>query len=140
MEAVTAFSLAGTILQFIDSGARFAALAWRLYQHGSDEINDHVHLRKLTDELDALLPNLTSTGEPPSGEENLCQLALDCGKTNARSLSILKKVDASGNTRKRDAIRAAFQLVYKRGEIESLQDQLACFRTQSNLHLLVSLR
>ena len=140
MHPVTAFSLAGTVLQFVDSGTRFVVLARTLYQHGSDDNNDHVTLLKVTVDLEAVLPQLEAT-EIDSDEKNgLGQLALDCAKTAKRLLAILRKVKIAEITRKRDALKAAFRLAWKENEIKSLQDQLSSFRSQLNLHLLLSLR
>ncbi len=140
MEPIVAFSLAGSILQFVDSGTRFAALACRLYQHGSDDTDDHVHLLKITEDLNAVLPKLKATKTEGDGEKSLPQLAADCGKTTVRLLAILQRVKATKDARKRDALKAAFKLVYRKDEIKSLQDQLSSFRNQLNLHLLLSLR
>lgn len=140
MEAVAAFSLAGTILQFIDSGTKFVGLVRRLYQHKSDDDSEYVPLLKITENLDAILPELKSAENGSDREKSLGQLALDCRKTAAQLLAILRKVKTAGNSRKRDALKAAFRLVYKEDEIKSLQDQLSSFRNQLNLHLLLSLR
>lgn len=140
MDPVVAFSLAGTVFQFLDSGTKFVKLARRLYQHGSDDTNDHVQLRKITEDLDAVLLTLKSTENDCDREKSISQLALDCGKTAARLLAILQKVKTSEDTRKRDALKAAFRLIYKENEIKSLHDQLASFRDQLSLQLLLSLR
>ena len=137
MESVIAFSLAGTILQFVDSGTRFAALALRFYRKGADDADDHVHLLKITTDLNALLPELELRGNDGGGSIGITQLAADCGKTATHLLAILGKLKT---TRRRDAIRAAFRLIYQKDEIKSLQDQLVSFRNQLNLHLLLSLR
>ena len=140
MEPVIAFSLAGTILQFVDSGTRFAALALRLYQKGSDDADDHVHLLKITEDLNALLPKLKPRKNDGDGAISMAQLAADCSKTATHLLAILRKLKITKDTRRRDAIRAAFRLIYQKNEIMSLQDQLASFRSQLSLHLLLSLR
>jgi hypothetical protein len=89
MDPVAAFSLAGTILQFVDSGTKFVTLAWRLYRSESDDANDHGDLLKITENLDAILPKLKSTESDGDTEKSVSQLALDCGKTAARLLAIL---------------------------------------------------
>lgn len=140
MEAVAAFTLAGTILQFIDFGTKFVGLARKLYHQKSANDSDYVHLLKITESLDAILPELKSVENVSDREESLGQLALDCRKTAARLLAILGRVKIPENARKRDALKAAFQLIYKEDEIKSLHDHLSSFRNQLNLHLLLSLR
>jgi hypothetical protein len=113
MDPVIAFSLAGTILQFVDSGTRFVMLAWRLYRSESDDVNDHDDLLKITENLNAILPKLKFMESDSDTEKSVSQLALDCGKTAARLLVILQKVKTTENARKRDALKAAFRLTCK---------------------------
>ena len=139
-----AFGLAGNILQFIDSGTKFLLFAKSLYR-GSDYAHDD--LLKLTQNLDAILPKLNCSGNDGdveesdgSAEKSMSHLALACGKTASQLLGILQNVKTAVITRKRDAVKAALRLTCKEDEIKSLQDRLSSFRSQLNLHLLLSLR
>lgn len=140
MDAVAAFSLAGTILQFIDTGSRFVALAWKLYQRGLEDTDKHYYLLKITDSLNAVLPELKSSKSDDVNESNLGKLAEDCGEIAAQLLTALKKISAVGTGRRRDALKTAFRLYYKQGDVRTLEDQLGSFRSQLNLHLLLALR
>ena len=115
-------------------------LARKFYRHGSDDAEDHNHLLKIAESLDEALPKLTRIKSSSENEKSLNQLALDCSRTARKLLAILQKITSAGNTRKRDALQAAFRLVYNENEIKSLSDQLSSFRNQLNLHLLISLR
>ena len=139
MDPVAAFSLAGTVLQFVDCGTKFVRLARRLHQQGA-EATDLFQIQKLTESLDAILPKLKSREDDGNIDKSLNELALDCSKTVTRLLVILQKLNIAGNARKRDVIKAAFRSIYKENEIQSLQNELSSFRDQLNLHLLVSLR
>ena len=140
MEAVAAFGLAGTVLQFLDSGARFVTLARSFYKQGADNTNDHLHLLMITESLTAIFPTLSNLKSDNGIEHGLTQLATDCSKTAVRLLTILQGIRDPGFSRKRDAIKTAFRLIYKEDEIKSLQEQLSSFRDQLNLLLLLSLR
>ena len=140
METVAAFSLAGTILQFVDTGSRFVTLAWNLYKQGADSSNDHSHLLFITENLRTIISKLESSMSGLELAGGLGQLAIDCNKTATRLLNILQKAKTTGLSRGRDAIRTAFRLICKKDEIKSLQVQLDSFRGQLNLHLLFSLR
>lgn len=111
-----------------------------LYQKGSDNAHNHVHLLKITEDLNALLPELKPRRNVGDRASSFTQLAADCGKTPTHLLGILRKLKTTKDTLRKDAIRAAFRLVYQKDEIKSLQDQLASFRNQLNLHLLLSFR
>ena len=140
MEAAAAFALAGTILQFVDSGARFVTLARSLYRQGADNTNDHFHLLMITESLSTVIPKLGASKVEHEAEGGLGQLATDCSKTATRLLNILQTIRNPGHSRKRDAVKTAFRLICKEDEIKSLQEQLTSFRDQLNLHLLLSLR
>lgn len=140
MDPVPSFSLAGTILQFLDSGARFVKLAQDLYQDGLGAHDRHVHVLKVTEDLQKLLPELQSTDDSSSKEVSVRQLANNSNRTATRLIKILQKVKNGQNTRKRDAVKIAFRLLCKESEINSLEDQLSSFQFQLNLHLLLSLR
>ena len=140
MDPVSAFSLAGTILQFLDSGARFVMLAQALYQDGLSVHDPHVHVLEVTEDLQNLLPEIQSTDDSSGKVDSLTHLANSCNKTATRLINILRQVKNRQNNRKRDAVKSAFKIFCKENEVKSLQDQLSSFRDQLNLHLLLSLR
>lgn len=140
MEAVAAFSLAGTILTFIDSGSRFVLLAHKLYKSSSDDAFDHQALQEITESLTVALSQLLDKGNMEPKDNSLAHLAKECHKTASDLLAILQKVSAKGSARKRDALQSAFRIVCKGDEIESLRNRLSEFRGQLNMHLLLSVR
>ncbi|KAJ2895876.1 hypothetical protein MKZ38_006066 [Zalerion maritima] len=129
MHPVSALNLAGTILQLIDSGSKFARLAYRLYRSRAD-----------TSQVE--YGDLRTTATPSSNdtEKSLGTLAQECGKTAAHLLAILQKVKPGELGRKRDALQAALRLILKEDEIKALQDNLSSYRSQLNLHLPRSIR
>lgn len=91
MEPIDASNLTGAIPQFVDSATRFAALAQRLYQHGSADAGDHAYLLNIIEDLDAVAPELKPTRNDGDGAKSIAQPALGCGKTATRLLAILKQ-------------------------------------------------
>lgn len=140
MDPVTAFSLAGTILQFIDTGSKFVLLAHRLYRTASEDDRERSDVSKVTGTLLDLLPKLKASADSDDDEQNIRQLAKDCGRTALQLLNVLKKLNMPESPRKRDALKIAFRMIYKEDEIKLLQDRLNSFRAQLNLELLYSLR
>ena len=140
MDPLTAFSLAGTILQFVDSGARFIMLAQKMYQHGTDDIDAHVCLLRITEDLNAIIPDLKPIQNGDNKGKGLNQLAVNCSQTAERLLAILQKTKTTKGSRKRDAIKAAFILIFRKDDILSLEGQLSSFQRQLSLHLLLSIR
>jgi hypothetical protein len=146
MDPVTAFSLAGTVLQFIDSASRFVGLAWRLYRSGQDSAADVAELDVITKNLSNVLDGIPSScsQQAPEGsgyqKDGLLKLAGDCKKVASQLIDVLQSVKLSKNPRKRDAVKTAFKLIWKEDEIKALHSRLDVFRSQFNLHLLISIR
>jgi hypothetical protein len=141
MDPVTAFGMAGTILQFIESGTNFARLAWKMRDFGKDDNNDEARdLFRISIDLETVLLKIKGTGKASEDEKGLNQLTMDCERTASQLLGILQKLKLAESGRKRDAIKAAFRMICKEDEIKSLQDRLSSYRNQLNLHLLLSLR
>jgi hypothetical protein len=135
MDPVTVFSLAGSILKFLDSGSRFVELAWRLYRSGPDERADRSELFGVTSNLEECLKSPTTLQNDGIGK-----LAGDCNKVASKLLNVLQQVKVPENPRKRDALKAAFRLMWKGDEIKSLQLKLDSVRGDLSVHLLLSLR
>jgi hypothetical protein len=146
MDPVSAFSLAGTILQFIDSGSAFITYAWHLYRGdagNSGSAKNPRELELITTSFDQILTTFKSfpkDNSHPSQHDGLLHLSEECKEVTARLLTLLRKLSPDKRYRKRDALKVAFQRLWDEGEIESLRIRLDGFRNQFNLHLLVSLR
>src|ERR1700744_1315293 len=143
-EAIAALSLASNILQVIDFGASFASTSWKIYQgarhsrQGLDEIeslrNINENLRDVLRDIRTQYDSLTSTSESTDG---IIALAKQCStfvEELVQSLASLRLADVK---RKRDAVRAAFKLSWKKDEIHDLESRLHGFRSQLTLSLLV---
>ncbi|RSL68620.1 hypothetical protein CEP54_002727 [Fusarium duplospermum] len=71
MDPVTAFSLAGTILQFLDFGTRFAFVAHRLYRSGADAAVEYSDVTDMNNSLSVILPKLQVTSSDSDEGINL---------------------------------------------------------------------
>jgi hypothetical protein len=146
-EAIAALCLASSILQVIDFGSKFVSTAWKIYKaanHSHDGLDEVASLRVINVNLgDALRDIRTqSGGVDPTSESNqgIINLAKDCATVVGQLLQSLNKLGLQDATRKRDALRAAFKLTWKREEIDALHGRLNEFRAQLTLGLLVSVR
>lgn len=146
MDPVSAFSLAGTILQFIDFGSKILGLAWQLYQRNNEGLKELEELNELTKHMHKVLHGFGAApiGASLAGAQyrSLVQLSEQCVKVGTELMSLLEKL---GVTRavKRNAfgvLKTAFQIVWDDAEIKSLQSRVSGFRSQLNLELLILLR
>lgn len=146
MEAVAAFSLAGTILQFLDTGSRFINLAISLHNRGQDQVDESTN--EITHDLDRIVKDLQSQGfsNPDStasnnGQDNgLHRLVKHCGEVAEELLGNLCEHQVHDQRRKRDALKLALKRVWNDKKIAELRERLDGFRNQINVHLLVLLR
>jgi hypothetical protein len=146
-EAIAALSLASNILQVIDFGTSFASTAWKIYQgsrHGRRDLDDVASLRSINSNLrDALRDirtqsaSVSATSESTSG---ILDLSKQCSALAEQLLQSLDSLGLADVKRKRDALRAAFRLSWKKEEIGALETRLNDFRSQLTLSLLVSMR
>ncbi|KAF2730837.1 hypothetical protein EJ04DRAFT_526617 [Polyplosphaeria fusca] len=140
MDPVPAFSLAGTILQFIDSGSKFTNLVLEIYQSASNSSKATEDIKLLTN---GFLNNL-EVFEGPDAEfdqqTGLTRLASDCRTVAKDLVSHLAKLSNPGRRRKRDALKQALQELWSESEIDGLKRRLDMFQGQFTIHLLTTLR
>ncbi len=109
------------------------------------DIQDLVHVTASLDRVCQELggPGQTATATTKLGtssDKDVSQLGEECRRVSSQLLRVLASIELPGDARRRkqDALKAAFRLRWKEGEIQSLQPRLKLFRSQLNLHLLVS--
>jgi hypothetical protein len=143
-EAIAAFSLAANIIQFVDFGGRLVSNVWSIHQNGQSGFGEILDMEKTTEDLKLTLADLISplesSQDKTDGQRSLEELTEKCSQLASEMLSSLSKIGLSDKLRKRDVLKAAFQMVWKEDEIKSQQMRLESIKHQLNLHILVSLR
>jgi hypothetical protein len=146
-EAIAALSLVGNILQVIDFGSQFASTAWKLYKSSRESrtsIDEISPLQTINFNLSNVLQDIREqfhfVGQASESNEGILNLAKECAVLVEELLQSLNKIGLKDATRKRDALRAAFKMIWKKDEISALQERLHHFRSQLILALVVSVR
>lgn len=146
-EAIAALSLASNILQVIDFGSNFVSTAWKIYdasQRSSERLDGIASLSVINTNLNDVLRDLRtqSSATDLANESNrgILNLSNECAAWLEKLVRALNELGLGDAGRKRDALRAAFKLMWKREEINALQARLNEFRSQLTLSLLVSMR
>lgn len=137
-EAVAALGVAANVLQFLDYGSRFVSQAWRIHKTGSDGLDGIPNLQLMTKQLQEVLGDLQKHQATDNPE--LLQLSEECSRVARRLIESIDCIGIPQGGRKRDALKTAFKMAWKREEIQQLQRELDGFRQQLSLHLLASLR
>lgn len=142
-EAVAVLSAAANVLQFIDFVSGVVSGFRSFYRSGRQGTKGIPDLITINSDLRQVLKTLQApTDDTNPGDASLIRLVQECQDV-ARKLEVvlgsLLRAEA-GTVGKREALKAAFMLVWKEDEIRQLQGQLDHFRHQLVVHLLASLR
>jgi hypothetical protein len=146
-EAIAAFGLAATVMQFIEFGSKLTSSFWQLYKSsrdGEEDVSFAPHLQTMTSDLQNILDGLvgSESGDRSHDDCGLCKLAEHCQVQALKLQSLLNSLNIAGIGKfgKRESLKAAFKGVWKEDEIKSFEARLGQFRQQLILHLLASLR
>ena len=144
MDPVSAFALAGTILQFFDSGSRFLKLAYQLYRKEAGDPEPWSELKKVTQSFNDVLKTFESsrndTGQTEGQHGGLAKLAGECQEIGEELLGHIQQIIISSHVRKTNALRVAFQVILVEDKIKTLKSRLDDCRDQFSFHLLASVR
>ncbi|KAG8165596.1 hypothetical protein KVR01_004148 [Diaporthe batatas] len=141
MEALAAVSLAGNILQFVETIKKLVSSAHQVYHIGISE--DHLEIDSLTDHLQAWVSRVTPP-DPPSGvllsedEKSIRALGAQCNQVAQQLLGVvnnLKVTNRDGTHGRIESFYKALLGVWKQGEVEALQARLERIGDNIQKHL-----
>ncbi|KAL2784093.1 hypothetical protein BJX66DRAFT_96207 [Aspergillus keveii] len=131
MDPLTAVSLAGTILQFIDFSSKLVAGTYGVYRSGSGVTakNDDIatviaDLKEVTVELDVDIP------ERGKHEKALKALAMKCADLSGQLLAVLDKLKTSNRHSAWKSMRVKWSSMRKSDEIQRFERRLGEYRAE----------
>ncbi|KAL3443588.1 hypothetical protein BJX65DRAFT_311748 [Aspergillus insuetus] len=140
MEPLTAVSLAGTILQFIDFSSKLVAGTYEVYRSasGATAENEDIttvisDLKEVTSELDVDIPGRGKH------EKALKALATKCADLSGQLLAVLEKLKTPGKTSAWKSIRVKWSSMRKSDEIQRIERRLGEYRSEILVRLGVML-
>ena len=147
MDPLSALSLAGNVIQFVDFGTKLISKSVEIYKSADGSLATNQDLRANTAHLAVIATRLEvpMTGqvqllELSMNEIALQQLSRSCKEVADELLGILSGLVARKSNKKWNSVRKALNSVWKEQEIERLESRLNTFRQQLVLHLVASLR
>lgn len=144
MDPLSAVSLAGNLVQFIQLGMQIVGRAREIYVNGTVAAN--AELEDLTSDLRTLVTKLKlpPRGETPSqsiNEQALNDAYDHCIEISNELITHLKKLKGPGGHRGRwKSFRQALETVWTKKDVEAIANRLASYRAQTEMHLIVSLK
>jgi len=142
MEALAALSLAGTILQLIETGTKVVNTAKEIQDSARGMTKENESLEKVTSEMRALSLDLSlaSTKAHSDDERALRCVAQECYDLTEQLLRLIQDTIPSNPGSFREALRTSFRSQRYKGSKLDLERKLADRRNQLHLHLSRLLR
>ena len=138
MEALAAVSLAGNILQFLDFTHDAISKSHQIHTSISGTLKEHADLKGLTTDLKDLSGRLQASSGPV--DLVLEQLCSRCREVADDLLEALESLRVRGKYTRFQCLRKALKVLWGQEKLRKLEERLAGFRHELNLHITVELR
>ncbi|KAH7370332.1 hypothetical protein BKA65DRAFT_545039 [Rhexocercosporidium sp. MPI-PUGE-AT-0058] len=148
LDPLTAFSLAGTVVQFIDFSCKIISTTRELSHSmngASEEFNNHEIVTRdllgMSEKLEASVEECFVGGVPYSSSDEVSKgLSKGCGSLSKTMLSRLDKLKAQNGAGKRKSFKQAIRTLSSQKEILEIAARLAGYQQQMEIHVFVALR
>ena len=147
LDPLTALSVAGTIVQFVDFGSKLVSRSQELYRSSNGNLSVNEELSLITTTLLKLITKLrrplaleeltTSDGDDYQALTALCD---SCAQLAEELLTRLQSLKISGKFKMWRSIQQAIKSCWAEKDLDSLFKRLAVFRQSIETHILVGLR
>jgi hypothetical protein len=153
MDPLSALSLAGTIVQFVDFGSKLLSNSVQLYKSSKGALKTHEELELITGDLQSVIVKLRGTSSIVSGEvagpltevdqrqedsfRKICDEATQIAKELLSRLRSLRV--KNGEHRRWESLKAATKTTWSQDEISSLKQRLSTLKESLHLRSVLSL-
>lgn len=144
IEPLTAFALAGNIVQFVEVGYKATVILRQIWDASSTDEN--VEIEAIAQDIVDLSSKLAAASSLPNvqsdDEKKLQQLARKCeGPASELNAMLQDLVIKSKNMKRRiEAVHKTLKLMYRRDKIESLQHRIQDLRDQLSTRMIFILQ
>ncbi len=143
MDPITALSLAGNIITFIEFSAELLSNAHAISSSATGTLAENDDIERVTEDLRLMMESLLShqgPGTPINDDiKALLSLARECRKLCSQLLAMVSKLKARGPS-KSQSFRTAIRALMKKGELETMQRRVARYQTQIRDRVATMLR
>ena len=148
LDPLTAFSVAGTVIQFVDFGSSLCSESRQLYKSARGALSVNEELELATTSIISLLAKLHRPlldGELLSQcaseeEQALLDISKSCQEVGAHLLERLNHLKVQGTRTKWKSFRKAIEASMSKEELKSLVQRFSSFKETLQSHILVGLR
>lgn len=149
LDPLTALSLAGNIVQFVDFSTKLLAKGHELYKSADGTSVGYSELEAIAKDLQELndcLKQPTPSQQADSksstnSEAALRRLSEQCSGVAGELVNALDKLKVQGTSNRHwKSFRQALKCLMKKEEVDAITARLQHFRDELNLHVLVTMR
>jgi hypothetical protein len=145
IEPLTAFALAGNIVQFVELGYKATVILRQIWDASATDENLEIEAinKDIVDITAKLLVAPSSTTIQSQDEKNLQQLARRCEDPADELNKVLQSLIArhkKGIKRRIEALQITFKSIYSREKIDSLQRRIQSLRDQLSTRMIFILQ
>jgi hypothetical protein len=147
LEPLSALSLAGSIVQFVDFGLKVVSESRQRYRSATGALPENLTLEIVVADLSTISESLASHASEQPGvrtrqtwnqgreDKALRELAARCKELADELLDILEDLKVKGPHRRWESCRQAFRSMVKRERIRDMEKRLEQIRAQLNIRL-----
>lgn len=139
MDPLSAISLAGTILQFIELGSKVMLKISEYQTSTSGLIAGHQEVESVAADLRSLSDKIQRSALE-ARDSVLAELCATCNKLAWELLAEIQKLEIRGAKRRWDCLCKVVLSCWNKGKIADLQRRMSEVRAQLNLHVVVDLQ
>lgn len=139
MDPLTALSLVGNVIQFVDFGLEILSTARGLQKSAEGAVPENVDTEIVVKDLQVWNARLKDSAGPTSNEA-LSLMSQRCEEVADELLIFLEKLKSTGKKTRWKSVRSALESAWKKEKVDEMRKRLEGFRDEINLHILVDLR
>jgi hypothetical protein len=141
MDPLTALSVAGTIIQFVDFGNKLLMSSFQLYKLPRGMLKANEELELVTGDLQSVVVKLR--GACPEDDESLRDFHAVCNEAAHIANELLERlIDLkvrNGRSHAWESLKAAVKAAWSKDEIESLKERLSTLKEAFNSRTMLLL-
>lgn len=145
MDPLTALSVAGNVVQFVDFGRKILSVSQQIYEDGELLVHEQaaraaVDLANFSEKLSNSIDATTATPHPTANEValgDICRGCIDVAKTLS---DVVGRLKVDGKRKALKSFGAALRTAWKAKDLVDLQRRLSEYRDAINTRLLGAIR
>lgn len=147
LDPLTALSLAGNLIQFIDFSSKLVTKGREIYRSADGASRENLEIEVVTADFSKVVQTLmkhpgsgtvASAANTSATELELRQICEMCKSTATELLSKLQEVKVTGKHRGWKSFRQALKSVLTKDAVDDIARRLAMFRHQLEFRIMVS--